>query len=712
MNMRFSVKFFCVGLIAACCCACTSQVQPPVAKKVAREFHEFGNTRVDNYFWMRLSDEQKSAAVPDAQTQDVINYLNAENSYFAAGMAGSRELQETIFEEIKGRIKSDDASVPYLENGYYYFTKYEEGKEYPIHFRRADVADAPDELLLDVNRLAEGKSYCSVGSLSVSPDNNILSYGADFVGRRRQTIFFMDIKSGTLLKDTIPDTSGTVVWANDSKTLFYVGKDIQTLRSCKLYRHVLGADNSTQDELCHFEEDNIFRVSLSKSKSGKYILAESSHTLATEFRYLDADTPGEPFKLFLKRNTGHLHSIDHINGEFYILSNRDALNFKLMKTSESRVEERYWKEVVGHRNDVMLANMVLFNKYIVLEERENGLKQYHILSLKDGSGQYVPFQEEVYTVSLGDNLVPELNELQYQYASMTTPPTVYSYNMENGAIRVLKETEIPGGFDKSQYETKRLWAPTGDGLLVPISIVYKKGYPPDGTGKLLMHGYGSYGNFQNANFNAAVFSLLDRDFAYAIAHIRGGGELGRAWYEAGKLLNKKNTFTDYNDCARYLIGERYVAPDGLFATGLSAGGLLMGAIVNMEPQLYKGVIAGVPFVDVLNTTLDETIPLTSSEWDEWGNPANKEHYDYILSYSPYDQVKAQDYPHMLVTTGYWDSQVQYWEPAKWVAKLREMKTDNNKLYLYCDMNSGHGGASGRFERFRKIAMEYAFILSL
>ena len=706
-------KICIIAAFAACFCSCRSSEQvPPIAKKIPYEFYEFGNTRVDNYFWMRLSDEQKNATTPDAQTQDVLDYLNAENAYLKWGMAGSQKLQETIFEEIKGRIKQDDSSVPYLENGYYYFSKYEAGKEYPFYYRRADVAGAEDELLLDVNRLAEGKAYCSVGEISVSPDNNILAYSVDFLSRRRQTLFFKDLRTGETLKDTIPDTSGTVIWASDNKTIFYIGKDIQTLRSCKLYKHILGSDSFRQDELCYFEEDNTFRVSLSKSKSGRYILVESSHTLATEFRYIDADRPEETLKLFLKRTPNHLYSLDHINGEFFLLSNRNALNFKLMKTKEGQIEERYWKEVIGHRTEVMLANMILFNSFIVLEERENGLKHFRILNMKNNSEQFVPFSEEVYTAGLGTNLVPELKELQYQYASMTTPASTYAYNMETGAVRLLKETEVPGGFDKSQYETKRLWAPTGDGVMVPISIVYKKGYLQDGKGKLLMHGYGSYGNFQNANFNPSVFSLLDRGFAFAIAHIRGGGELGRAWYDAGKLLNKKNTFTDFNDCARYLIAQKYVAPDGLFATGLSAGGLLMGAIVNMEPQLYKGVIAGVPFVDIISTTSDATIPLTALEWDEWGNPANKEHYDYILSYSPYDQVKAHDYPHMLVTTGYWDSQVQYWEPAKWVAKLRDMKTDNNKLYLYCDMDSGHGGVSGRFERLRKTAMEYTFILSL
>ena len=707
-----TLNFCFMAVVSACCCACQSSEQPPMAKKIPYEFHEFGNTRVDNYFWMRLSDEQKSVVTPDNQTQDVLDYLNAENLYFQAGMAGSQQLQESIFEELKGRIKQDDTSAPYLDNGYYYFSKYEQGKEYPIHYRRADIAGATDELLLDVNRLAEGKSYCNVGSISVSPDNNILAYSVDFVSRRRYTLYFMDIKTGELLSDTIPNISGGAVWANDSKTVFYIGKDMQTLRSCNLYKHVLGANDRQQDKLCYFEADETFSINIWKSKSGKYIFVGSDQTLVSETRYIDANNPDGEFKLFAARTPNHKYSLDHINREFYILSNRDALNFKLMKTSEGQTEERYWKEVVEHRPEAMLAGITLFNDYLVLNERKNGLNHIRIMGLKDGSEQYIPFPEEVYTVSLSANYSPELKELRYVYSSLITPPTTYTYNMESGSVTMLKETEIPGGFDKSRYETKRLWASAGDGTLVPISIVYKKGYPQDGSGKLLLYGYGSYGSSTGANFNSSILSLLDRGFAYAIAHIRGGGDLGRGWYEDGKLLKKRNTFTDFNDCARYLITEKYAAPDGLFASGASAGGLLIGAVINMEPELYKGVIAGVPFVDVVSTMLDASIPLTTFEWDEWGNPTEKEYYDYMLSYSPYDQVKAQDYPHMLVTTGYWDSQVQYWEPAKWVAKLREMKTDNNKLYLYCDMNSGHGGASGRFERFRKTAMEYAFILSL
>ena len=705
-------KFIFITMIAACYISCQSSVQAPIAKKISYEFHEFGNTRIDNYFWMRLSDEQKNVVTPDTQTQDVLDYLNAENVYFQNGMAGTQKLQDAIFEEIKGRIKQEDSSVPYLDNGYYYFSKYEIGKEYPIYYRRADATDATDEILLDVNRLAEGKSYCGVGSISVSPDNNILAYSVDFVSRRRYTLYFMDINTGELFKDTIPNMAGGAVWANDGKTVFYIGKDMQTLRSCKLYKHVLGANSSQQDKLCYFEEDETFSINVSKSKSGKYIFVGSDQTLVSEIRYIDADRPDGDFKLFAERTPNHKYSLDHINHEFYILSNRNALNFKLMKADEGRTEERFWKEVVEHRPEVMLANFALFNDYIVLNERKNGLNHLRIMGLKDGSEQYVPFSEEVYTVSLGGNYSPGLKELRYVYSSLITPPSTYAYNMETKAITLLKETEVLGGFDKSQYETKRLWASAADGTQVPISIVYKKGYPQDGSGKLLLYGYGSYGSSTGANFNSSVLSLLDRGFAYAIAHIRGGGDLGRGWYEDGKLLKKMNTFTDFNDCARYLITEKYAAADGLFASGASAGGLLIGAIINIEPKLYKGVIAGVPFVDVVSTMLDATIPLTTFEWDEWGNPAQKEYYDYMLSYSPYDQVKAQEYPHILVTTGFWDSQVQYWEPAKWVAKLRDMKTDNNKLYMYCNMDAGHGGASGRFERLQKTAMEYAFLLSL
>ena len=702
---------YCLALLAACCAACEAGPKAPVAQKISYEFKEFGNTRIDNYFWMRLSDEQKNAATPDAQTRQVLDYLEAENTYLQDGMAGTKALQNELFEEMKGRIKPDDATVPYLDNGYFYFSKYVEGKEYPLYYRRANKDGAADELLIDMNQLAEGKSYCGLGGYAVSPNNQILAYSLDFVSRRLYTLFFVDLRSGRHIGDSIPNISGSVVWANDNKNVFYVAKDPQTLRSCKLYRHTLGAGN-TSDQLCYFEEDKTFSLSAYKSKSGEYIFVQSRQTLSTEIRYIDANRPEGSFRIFAARSPRHRYSVDHINKDFYILSNSDALNYKVMKTTEGRTEERYWQEVLAHRSDVLLEGVELFKDYIVLRECKQGLVQFRIRKFTDGSEQYVPFPEEAYTASLSSNRSPELKELRYTYSSLTTPSSTYTYNMENGDVSLLKQAEILDGFDKNNYESKRLWATAGDGTQVPISLVYRKGYPLDGSGKLLLRGYGAYGNSLNAEFNSSVISLLNRGFAYAIAHIRGGSEMGKSWYEDGKLLKKKNTFTDFNDCARYLIDQKYVATSGLCASGVSAGGLLIGSVINMEPQLYKAVIAAVPFVDAITTMLDASIPLTAVEWDEWGNPAEKEYYDYMLSYSPYDQVKAQDYPHILVTTGYWDSQVQYWEPAKWVAKLRDMKTDKNKLYMYCNMDVGHGGASGRFARLKQTALEYAFFLTM
>ena len=697
--------------IIGCCAACRPTIQAPVAKVIPHEFQEFGNIRVDNYHWMRLTDEQKTAVTPDAQTQDVLDYLNAENAYLKAGMIHTQKLQDKLFEEIKGRIKQDDESVPYLDNGYFYWVKYEAGKEYPYHYRRANKEGAVPEVILDVNQLAEGKAYCSVSGVSVSPDNRILAYATDFVSRRRYTVHFMDLTTGTLLNDSIVNTTGGVVWANDSKTVFFIKKDEQTLRSDRLFRHSLGADVENA-QLCYYEEDETFSIGISKSQSNKYILLTSHQTLTSETRFLDANKPDGAFKVFTTRSHNHLYRVDHINDAFYILSNRNALNFKLMSSNEKATEEKNWKEVIPHRTDVLLEDIELFNDYLAVNERQNGLNQLRIISLKDGSEQFVPFADEVYTTGFNANCEPTLKSLRYYYSSLTTPGSTYEYNMDTKEVTLIKETEVLGGFDKNNYETKRLWATAGDGTKVPISIVYRKGFKQDGTGKLLLYGYGSYGNSMNPSFNSSVLSLLDRGFAYAIAHIRGGSELGRIWYEEGKLLKKKNTFTDFNDCARFLIAEKYTSPSNLFASGASAGGLLMGAIINMEPELYKGVIAGVPFVDVVSTMLDASIPLTTFEWDEWGNPAEKEYYDYMLSYSPYDQVKAQNYPNLLVTTGYWDSQVQYWEPAKWVAKLRAIKTDNNKLFMDCNMNVGHGGASGRFERLKSTALQYAFMLTL
>jgi oligopeptidase B len=691
--------------------SCTSQpaIKPPVAEKIP---HELFNKRIDNYFWLRLTDEQKNASKPDEQTAKVLDYLNKENAYSKEVLKNTEVLQKTLYDEITGRIKKDDESVPYLENGYYYYNKYSEGSEYPVYYRKKGFLTAPEEILLNVNKLAAGKSYCSVISLSVSRDNKILTYGVDFVSRRRYTLNFMDIQTGSLLPDKIENTTSQSVWAADNKTLFYVTKDNETLRSNKIFKHKLGTP-AEKDILVYNEADETYSVSLSETKSRKYILINSSQTLASETRYLEASKPDSEFKIFEPRVVNHEYHIDHAGKEFYIRTNSGgASNFKLMKTAETKTEKANWTEVIAHRSDVLLENFELFDNWLVVEERTKGLNNLRIINHKDRSQHNINFGEEAFTASVSINPNSNTDILRYNYSSLTTPNSVIDYNIVTKEKKVMKEDVVLGGFNKDNYESKRLWAKATDGTLVPVSIVYKKGFVKDGKAPLLLYAYGSYGISTDPGFRSVILSLLDRGFVYGLAHIRGGSEMGRSWYEDGKLLKKKNTFTDFNDCAQFLVNEKYTGSDKLFAMGGSAGGLLMGAILNMRPDLYKGVIAVVPFVDVVTTMLDESIPLTTSEWDEWGDPRKKEYYDYMLSYSPYDQVKPMNYPNILVTTGYWDSQVQYWEPSKWVAKLRDMETGKNKLVMDCNMTAGHGGASGRFERYRITALEYAFILDL
>jgi oligopeptidase B len=698
-------------LFAIILVSCNPQpaIKPPVAEKVP---HELFNKRTDNYFWMRLSEEQKNATKPDEQTTNVLNYLNAENAYSKAVLKNTEELQKKLYDEITGRIKKDDESVPYFDNGYFYYNKYSAGSEYPVYFRKKGTLTAQEEVLLDVNKLAAGKSYCSVTGLSVSRDNKLLTYGVDYVSRRRYTIMFQDIQSGTLLPDKIENTTGQSVWAADNKTLFYVTKDKETLRSDKILKHKLGTAAET-DLQVYNEKDETFSVSLSVTKSRKFILINSSQTLTSETRYVEASKPDTEFKVFEPRTVNHEYNIDHSGSEFYIRTNADsASNFKLMKTGEGKTEKANWKEVLPYKKDVLLEGFELFDNWLVTEEKIKGLSNLRIINKSDGKEHNLDFGEEAYTASININPNSNTDLLRYSYSSLTTPASVIDYNMISKEKKLLKEDEVLGGFNKTDYESKRLWAKATDGTMVPVSIVYKKGFVQDGKAPLLLYAYGSYGISTDPGFRSAILSLLDRGFVYGLAHIRGGSEMGRYWYEDGKLLKKKNTFTDFNDCAQYLVNEKYTSSEKLFAMGGSAGGLLMGAILNMRSDLYKGVIAAVPFVDVVTTMLDETIPLTTSEWDEWGDPRKPEYYDYMLSYSPYDQVKEMNYPNIIVTTGYWDSQVQYWEPAKWVAKLRDLKKDKNKLVMDCNMVAGHGGASGRFERYRITALEYAFILDL
>jgi oligopeptidase B len=690
-------------------CSQSPVLKPPLAEKVP---HELFDKRNDNYFWMRLSDEQKNAATPDEQTAKVLDYLNRENDYTKAVLKHTDTLQKTLYTEIVGRIKQNDESVPYLDNGYWYYNKYSSGKEYPVYYRRKGTMEAPEELLLDVNKLAEGKNYCSVSGLSVSRDNRILAYGTDFVSRRLYTMCFLDLSSGKMLPDVIENTAGNATWAADNKTIFYTSKDVQTLRNDRVKKHIIGTTAGSDKEV-YYESDETFNLYVSETKSRKYILINSSQTLSTEVRYIESSKPDAQPKVFEPRKVNHEYQVDHLGNTFYIRTNCDsAKNFKLMITPDARPSRDNWKDMISHRSDVLFEGFELFDNFLVLQERIKGLNNLRVITSDKKSDYYIDFGEEAYTAGINVNAEPASKTLRYSYSSLTTPNSVIDYNMVTKEKKVMKQDEVLGGFDQKNYESKRLWAKAGDGTMVPVSLVYRKGFVQDGKAPLLLYAYGSYGSSTDPSFRSNIISLLDRGFVYAIAHIRGGSEMGRSWYEDGKLLKKINTFTDYNDCALFLINEKYTNSQVLFAMGGSAGGLLMGAVVNMKPELYKGVIAAVPFVDVVSTMLDSSIPLTTFEWDEWGNPAKKEYYDYMLSYSPYDQVKKQAYPNIIVTTGFWDSQVQYWEPAKWVAKLRDLKTDKNILLMDCNMSAGHGGASGRFERYRITALQYAFILDL
>ena len=621
------------------------------------------------------------------------------------------ELEESLFTEMVGRIKQEDMTVPYLDNGYYYYTRYEEGEEYPIYCRKKGKPDAAEEIMLNVNEMARGQSYFHVGGLAVSPDNRKLAYGVDTQGRRKYILKIRDLGNREDLSDEIPMTTGSACWANDNKTLFYTQKDDTTLRSYKVYRHLTGTA-AVKDVMVWHEEDETFSTFVYRTKSDRMIIIGSSSILSDEYRFLDADHPNSEFSVIQPREKTLEYSIEHYGDRFYIRTNLHAKNFRLMETPVSSPSKENWKEIIPHRDDVFLEDLEVFDNYLVINERSEGLIHLRIIDRAKGDDHYLDFWEPVYVAGFSVNPRFDTHLLRFSYTSLTTPSSIYDYNMDTREKILLKEQEVVGTFDKGDYETRRLYAPSDDGSNIPISLVYKKGFRQDGSQPLLLYGYGSYGITMDPGFNSARLSLLDRGFAFAIAHVRGGQINGRQWYEDGKLLKKKNSFTDFNDCAEFLIKEKYTRPEGMFAMGGSAGGLLMGAIVNMQPELYRGVVAAVPFVDVVTTMLDEDIPLTTGEYDEWGDPNQKEFYDYMLSYSPYDNVRAMEYPAMLVTAGLHDSQVQYWEPAKWVARLRDMKTDDNLLLLHTNMDTGHSGASGRFEYYREVAMEYTFLLQL
>ncbi len=675
---------------------------PPLAEKLPRELSAHNNIRVDPYYWMNNRDNP-----------NVINYLKSENEYNDKMTAHTKELQTKLFKEMRGRIKEDDSSVPYKLNGYWYLTRFEKGKDYPVYSRKKETLDAPEEILFDVNEMAQGYEYYSLGGLNVSPDNKLIAFGVDTLSRRKYTIQIKNLETGEIIPEKILTTTGGSTWANDNKTLFYTKKDEQTLRSNQIFKHILGS-GSKNDQLVFEEKDDTFNTYIYKSKSQKFLIIGSGSTLTSEYRFLEADSPEGEFKIFQPRIRGLEYGISHYGDHFYVVTNLDgAINFKLMKTPVNEPTLENWEEVIPHREDYLLEDMDIFKEYLVISERHNGLNKIKIIRWDNQESYYLPFDSETYTAFSSINPDFDTNIIRYTYNSLNTPTSVVDFDMATREKTVLKEQEVLGGsFDKEDYITERVWAAAEDGTKIPVSLIYRKELKNDGSNPLLLYAYGSYGSTIDPYFSSARLSLLDRGFIYAIAHIRGGEYLGRKWYEDGKLLNKRNTFTDFIDVSKHLIAQKYTSEKHLYAMGGSAGGLLMGVVVNMAPQLYNGVIAAVPFVDVITTMFDDSIPLTTGEYDEWGNPNDPEYYEYMLSYSPYDNVKIQEYPNMLITTGLHDSQVQYWEPAKWVAKLREMKTDDNILLFHTNMDAGHGGASGRFEALKEVAEEYAFLLDL
>ncbi|MFC7444102.1 S9 family peptidase [Mesoflavibacter profundi] len=680
----------------------STSLKAPIAKKIPKTLTIHNDQRIDDYYWLNQREDK-----------DVLNYLTEENNYTEAVLKPTEAFQKSLFEEMKSRIKEDDQSVPYKFNGYWYITKFEEGKDYPIYTRKKETLDAKEEILFDCNLLAKDHAYFKLGGFSVSEDNTLATFSVDTVSRRQYTIFVKNLITGEVYNDKIENTTGSSTWASDNKTIFYAKKDPVTLRSDKIFRHQLG-DSSDNDKLVFEEKDDTFYTYVYKSKSRKYIIIGSSSTQTSEYQILPANQPTNQFKVFQPRVRDLEYSIAHYNDSFYIITNKDkATNFKVQKTNENNTLKENWVDVIPHRQEVLIEDIEIFKDYLVVNERKNGLNQLRIISWDKKEDYYLDFKSETYTANIGNNPDFDSQFLRYTFNSLTNPSSVLDYNFKTKEKTVKKEQEVlDSNFDKNNYTSKRLWAIARDGVKVPMSIVYKKGIKLDGTNPVLQYAYGSYGSTIDPYFSTIRLSLLDRGFIYVISHIRGSEYLGRPWYEDGKLLKKMNTFTDFIDCSKYLIENKYTSPKHLYAMGGSAGGLLMGAIINLNPELYNGVIAAVPFVDVVTTMLDDSIPLTTGEYDEWGNPNKEIYYNYIKSYSPYDNVQQINYPNLLVTTGLHDSQVQYWEPAKWVAKLRDQKTDKNLLLLKTDMDAGHGGASGRFEALKEVALEYAFLFYL
>ena len=680
----------------------STKIQPPIAKIIPHELEKHGHVRIDNYYWLN-----------DRENPEVIDYLNKENDYYNQSTAHTKDFQKDLFEEMKARIKEDDSSVPYFYNGYYYITRFEKGKDYPIHSRKKGSLEANEEIMFDCNEMAKGHSYFNLNGINISEDNKWVSFGVDTVSRRQYTIQIKNLETNEILPLKIENTTGGATWASDNKTLFYSRKDEVTLRPDRIYKHKLGS-NPSEDVVVYFEKDDTFNVSIYKSKSKKYLIISSESTLTSEFQILLSATPDEQFKIFQKRTRELEYSISHYEDSFYIVTNKDdATNFKVMKTPEDKTSKENWMDLIPHREEVLLEGIDIFKDYLVVSERFDGLNKIRIMPWSGEGEYYLPFELETYTAYTTTNIDFDTEILRYGYQSMAIPSSVIDFNMRTKEKTILKEQEVLGGkFDKNNYIEERIWATAQDGTKIPMSMVYRKGVELNGKNPFLLYAYGSYGMTMEPYFSTTRLSLLDRGFIYAIAHVRGGEDMGRMWYEDGKLLKKKNTFTDFIDCSKHVIAEKYTSEEHLYAEGGSAGGLLMGAIINMNPELYNGVIAQVPFVDVVTTMLDDTIPLTTGEYDEWGNPNVKKYYDYMLSYSPYDNVKEQDYPNLYISTGLHDSQVQYWEPAKWVAKLRVLKTNSKQLFMDTNMDAGHGGASGRFESLKEVAKEFSFLLDL
>ena len=690
--------------------SCNNQIKPPLknsiippkADKIPVSFKKFNDIRIDDYYWLKERDNP-----------EVIDYLERENDYYEKMTSHTLDLQDKLFNEIKSKIKEDDESVPYFLNGYWYKTKYKEGLGYPIYARYKDSLNNKEEILFDCNELAKKHDYFNLSNFQISPNNKIVAYSTDIVSRRLYSINFKNLETGEIYSDEIINSSGSFAWANDNSTLFYTNRDVNTLRNDKIFKHTLNT-NYENDELVYFEKDETFYANVSKSKSRKYIIISSYSTLTSEFQFLSADNPDDSLKLFNKRKRGVEYNINHFEDYFYIITNKDnAYNYKLMKTKINNTSMNNWEDVIEHRKNVLVEGIDVFNDYLVISERVNGLNRINIKKWDNSENYFLNFDNETFSSNTTTNLDFDSKKLRYAYNSLNEPYSVIEFDMVTKEKNILKQHKVlDTNFEKNNYVTERVWADSRDGNKIPISLIYKKGVEKDGSNPLLLYGYGSYGNTIDPSFSISRLSLLDRGFIYAISHVRGSEYLGRDWYENGKLLNKKNTFYDFIDSTKFLISQGYTSPEHSYAYGGSAGGLLMGSILNMAPELYNGVIAAVPFVDVITTMLDETIPLTTSEYDEWGNPNKKQYYDYMMSYSPYDNVSKLKYPNLLVTTGLHDSQVQYWEPAKWVAKLRDYKLDDNYLFLNTNMETGHGGSSGRFEAIKDLAKEYAFILDL